>query len=47
MPECPRCEDTEKIHYISKFTTDFCLEFQCICGSCGNVFREVLDHDGW
>lgn len=47
MPECPKCEDTEKIHYIGKFLTDFYLEYQCICGNCGNVFRETIDSKDW
>ena len=43
MTECPRCENTEKIHYTASFLTDFYVEFQCICGNCGNVFRETID----
>lgn len=47
MTRCPTCEDTEKIKYISKFLTNYNVEIQCICGSCGNVFREILDSESW
>jgi hypothetical protein len=47
MVECPRCDDTEHIKYIASFLTGFYVEVQCICGSCGNVFRETLDNEGW
>ena len=47
MTKCPRCEDKEKIHYVARFLTGYHVEVQCICGSCGNVFRETLDYDGW
>ena len=47
LPECPRCDDTEKIHRIGRFITDDDIQDQWICGSCGNVFREILHFEGW
>ena len=45
MVQCPACEDAEKIHYTASYLTDFYVEFQCICGNCGNVFRESVNMD--
>ncbi len=45
MVQCPVCKDTEKIRYVAGYLTDFCVEVQCICGNCGNIFRETLDTD--
>jgi hypothetical protein len=43
MVQCPKCKNTEKIHYVARFLTGFYVEVQCICGNCGNVFRETVD----
>lgn len=45
MVKCPRCENKEKVKFISQFLTGFYVEIQCICGNCGNVFRETLDEE--
>jgi uncharacterized Zn finger protein len=47
MVECPRCENEEHVKYVSKFLNGFYVEIQCICGNCGNVFREAIDAEGW
>ena len=47
MVECPRCDGPENIKYIASFLTGFDVEVQCICGGCGNIFRETLDTEGW
>ena len=45
MVQCPVCEDKEKIRYVASYLTEFCVEVQFICGSCGNIFRETVDSD--
>lgn len=47
MSVCPRCENEDHVKYVSKYLTGFYVEIQCICGNCGNVFREILDDDSW
>ncbi len=45
MLECPKCENKEKINFVSKFYYENRIEIQLICQKCGQVYRERIRYD--